>query len=154
MKMGSISVLVIAVLVIGFGGSAFKKHQKKQKEIAEAEQVLADLQSLEKPMQDFSNESKLAVATPRIQLSPQVARMQDTLKSMNDVHTIGCATDAKNYMKQGMQSMIDSLMSFMLHSDIKSDLQSEEAITYIAKYKESVDLCTQATKKKLDDLRS
>jgi hypothetical protein len=153
MKMGSISVVVIAVLVIGFGGHAYKKHQEKQKNIEEAEQVLAELKNLEQPYNDFIEQSRLASATPRIQLSPVVARMQDTLKIVTGMHSSGCAMGVQLNLRQSIESMRDGFLSFMSHDDIKSDAQTSVATSKISEYQTSAEACAIVMKKRLEDLQ-
>lgn len=153
MKMGSISVVVIAALVIGFGGYAFKKYQDKQNSIAETEQVLADLKNLERKYIDFFEQSKLASATPRSQLSPVVARMQDTLKVVTEMHSSGCAVTSHTALRQSVENMKDGFLSFMSYNEIKSDAQITVAKSLMTEFESADKNCREETKKKLDDLR-
>ena len=153
MKMGSISVVVIAALVIGFGGHAYKKHQEKQKNIEEAEQVLADLKNLERQYIDFFEQSKLASATPRSQLSPVVAKMQETLKAVTEMHSSGCAINSHVALRQSVENMKDGFLSFMSYNEIKSDAQTTVAKSMMSDYESADKTCREETMKRLEDLR-
>ncbi|MTD33704.1 hypothetical protein [Paludibacterium denitrificans] len=128
MKMGTLSVLLIAVIGVASAASLYKKHEEKKARIAELELTLGDVDSLMKKHDEFNSITKIAASTPRIQLSPLVARMQDMKNGLNISAKKGCSVDAKLVLDDYIKAKIDSYIAFMgaMNPEGNGDAAKEE----------------------------
>jgi hypothetical protein len=83
-------------------------------------QIEAEVQSVHKHMREFDDASILASNMPREQLSGSIADLQRIRREAEDEAIPACLTNLKTYQVQHMNSVINTLISFMGGADQQS----------------------------------
>ena len=83
-------------------------------------QIEAEVQKVHKHMREFDDASVLASSTPRDQLNSSIADLQRIRREAEDETIPACLTNLKAYQVQHMNSVINTLVSFMGGADQKS----------------------------------
>ena len=81
------------------------------------ENLEAEVQKIHKYMREFDDASALAASRPREQLSDAVADLQRIRRETEDQPTPSCLADLRTYQVSHMNSVINTLISFMGGAD-------------------------------------
>ena len=80
-------------------------------------QLEAEVQKVHKHMREFDDASLLASNLPRQQLNDSIANLQRIRREAEDEQIPGCLADLKKYQVDHMNSVINTLVSFMGGAD-------------------------------------
>ena len=83
-------------------------------------QIEAQVQKVHKHMREFDDASILASSTPRDQISNSIADLQRIRREAEDETIPPCLTNLKTYQVEHMNTVINTLISFMSGADQKS----------------------------------
>jgi hypothetical protein len=81
------------------------------------ENIEAEVQKIHRHMREFDDASALAASRPREQLSDAVADLQRIRRETEDQPTPSCLADLRTYQVSHMNSVINTLISFMGGAD-------------------------------------
>ena len=81
------------------------------------ENLEAEVQKIHRHMREFDDASALAASRPREQLSDAVADLQRIRRETEDQPTPSCLADLRTYQVSHMNSVINTLISFMGGAD-------------------------------------
>ncbi|MFZ5822279.1 MAG: hypothetical protein ACOYYJ_20505 [Chloroflexota bacterium] len=77
------------------------------------ENIKAEVEKIHRWMREFDDASVLAANTPREQLNPEIAALQAIRRSAEDQPAPVCLRDLKAYQVNHMNTVIDTLISFI-----------------------------------------
>lgn len=105
--------LLLSFLATACGGTTPTVEATSTPDPCAPENIKAEVEKVHRWMREFDDASVLAANTPREQLNPEITALQAIRRSAEDQAAPVCLRDLKAYQINHMNTVIDTLISFI-----------------------------------------
>jgi len=134
--------IILLIFVLAFSTVLYKKYEKKEREKTELANFEKDQIEINKYLELWDAELRLASSTPRIALSNRVASLQEISRKSSTIELLSpCLIPKKEALKKMTNTYIDGMLAFMRNSEAVAQINLSIANEMKSKLVKDISAC-------------